>query len=264
MLDAILPANEFYRRKFGDADLRQMDSLDQFQELPFTTKGELVEDQQKHPPFGTDLSFPQDRYIRIHQTSGTTGKPMYWLDTESRGTGGRSAGRLSSRPPALAGRSYFLCVFVRPVHRLLGRLGGSAQARRFGYFGRRAIHRPAAQIDRRLRRNRARVHADLCAASASEAKKAGMDLAKECAIKITIHAGEPGASIPSTKKLIEESWGAKVLRPRGRHGSRSVRLRMPVSTRWHSRQRRRIHRRSHRSVDRTTDRTRRRGRVGDH
>jgi phenylacetate-CoA ligase len=44
---------------------------------------------------------------------------------------------------------------------------------------------------------------------ASEAKKAGMDLAKDCAIRTTIHAGEPGASIPSTKKLIEESWGAK-------------------------------------------------------
>jgi phenylacetate-CoA ligase len=28
-------------------------------------------------------------------------------------------------------------------------------------------------------------------------------------VKITIHAGEPGASIPSTKKLIEQSWGAK-------------------------------------------------------
>jgi phenylacetate-CoA ligase len=36
-----------------------------------------------------------------------------------------------------------------------------------------------------------------------------MDLAKDSAIRITIHAGEPGASIPSTKKLIEESWGAK-------------------------------------------------------
>ena len=44
---------------------------------------------------------------------------------------------------------------------------------------------------------------------ASEARKAGMDLAKESAVKITIHAGEPGASIPSTKKMIEESWGAK-------------------------------------------------------
>jgi phenylacetate-CoA ligase len=44
---------------------------------------------------------------------------------------------------------------------------------------------------------------------ASEAKKAGINLAKDSAVKTTIHAGEPGASIPSVKKLIEESWGAK-------------------------------------------------------
>ncbi len=63
--------------------------------LPLTTKGELVEDQMRHPPFGTDLTFPAERYIRIHQTSGTTGKPMYWLDTEESWNGGRNAGRSS-------------------------------------------------------------------------------------------------------------------------------------------------------------------------
>jgi phenylacetate-CoA ligase len=44
---------------------------------------------------------------------------------------------------------------------------------------------------------------------AAEAKKAGIDLARDSTVRVTIHAGEPGASIPSTKKLIEESWGAK-------------------------------------------------------
>ena len=44
---------------------------------------------------------------------------------------------------------------------------------------------------------------------AAEAKKAGINLVKDSAIRITLHAGEPGASIPSTKKIIEESWGAK-------------------------------------------------------
>jgi phenylacetate-CoA ligase len=44
---------------------------------------------------------------------------------------------------------------------------------------------------------------------AAEAGRAGMDLARDTAVRITIHAGEPGASIPSTKKMIEESWGAK-------------------------------------------------------
>jgi phenylacetate-CoA ligase len=44
---------------------------------------------------------------------------------------------------------------------------------------------------------------------ASEARKAGIDLVRGSSIRITLHAGEPGASIPSTKKRIEEAWGAK-------------------------------------------------------
>ena len=82
MLETILPANEFYRRKFALADVQKIDSLEALRNIPFTTKSELAKDQQEHPPFGSDLIFPLERYIRIHQTSGTTGKPMYWLDTE--------------------------------------------------------------------------------------------------------------------------------------------------------------------------------------
>src|SRR5438552_120775 len=37
----------------------------------------------------------------------------------------------------------------------------------------------------------------------------GSDLVQQSSIRISIHAGEPGASIPSTKKMIEEMWGAK-------------------------------------------------------
>ncbi|HJQ81604.1 MAG TPA: hypothetical protein VJ828_16700, partial [Lacipirellulaceae bacterium] len=82
VLEVILPANDFYRRKFASAGLAEINSLEQLGILPFTTKSELVDDQQHHPPFGSNLTFPQERYIRIHQTSGTTGKPIYWLDTE--------------------------------------------------------------------------------------------------------------------------------------------------------------------------------------
>src|SRR5262249_55136647 len=82
MLETVLAANEFYRKKFsadGSCEIRSMESL---KNLPFTTKSELAEDQIRHPPFGTDLTFSQEHYIRVHQTSGTSGNPMYWLDTE--------------------------------------------------------------------------------------------------------------------------------------------------------------------------------------
>src|SRR5262249_26803312 len=47
----------------------------------FTTKQELVDDQQANPPFGSNLTYPLSRYTRFSQTSGSTGKPMRWLDT---------------------------------------------------------------------------------------------------------------------------------------------------------------------------------------
>ena len=51
-------------------------------DLPFTTKDQLVDDQAQHPPFGTNLTYPPGEYVRIHQTSGTAGKPILWLDTK--------------------------------------------------------------------------------------------------------------------------------------------------------------------------------------
>ena len=49
--------------------------------LPFTTKAELVADQAENPPYGSNLTYPLERYCRLHQTSGTSGRPLRWLDT---------------------------------------------------------------------------------------------------------------------------------------------------------------------------------------
>ncbi len=210
MLQSVAASNEFYRNKLLQKGITDAESLDDLAQLPFTTKSELVENQSRYPPYGTNLTFPVDRYIRIHQTSGTTGKPMYWLDTEE-----------SWNWWAECWKVVFEGAGVRPGDRIffafsfgpfLGFWAGWEGARKLGHFGdfrRRAIHRPAAQIDRRLRRNRARVTPTYALHLASEAKTAGMDPAEKSAMKITIHAGEPGASIPSTKKLIEESSGRK-------------------------------------------------------
>ena len=49
--------------------------------LPFTTKAELIADQDANPPWGTALTEPIERYTRYCQTSSTTGRPLRWLDT---------------------------------------------------------------------------------------------------------------------------------------------------------------------------------------
>src|SRR5215813_4700127 len=79
----LFPGNRFYSQKLNGAGITfDIASLDDFSaRFPFTTKQEIARDQQANPPFGTNLTFPLERYTRYHQTSGTIGLPLRWLDT---------------------------------------------------------------------------------------------------------------------------------------------------------------------------------------
>ena len=210
MLDTILSSNQFYRRKFADLAGGRIESLHELRALPFTTKGELVADQQRHPPLGTDLTYPQERYIRIHQTSGTTGTPLYWLDTEESWEWWAQCWKVVFEAAGVAAddRIFFAFSFGP----FIGFWAGWEGARKLGAL---AISGGAQSTAQRLKaivdcQATVLVSTPTYALHlASEANKAGIDLAKDSAVRITIHAGEPGASIPSTKKLIEECWGAK-------------------------------------------------------
>jgi len=75
--------NKFYSAKYGAAGAPGKVSRlhDFYERFPFTTKEELVLDQAANPPYGTNLTFPLERFTRCHQTSGTSGAPLRWLDT---------------------------------------------------------------------------------------------------------------------------------------------------------------------------------------
>lgn len=62
----------FYRNRFKEKGIEPGDigSVDQLKELPFTTK----EDLRENYPFGL-FTVPQSDVVRIHASSGTTGKP---------------------------------------------------------------------------------------------------------------------------------------------------------------------------------------------
>ena len=79
----VAASNPFYRRKWSEAGVeRPPATWEEFQSrVPLTHKSELAEDQKRHPPYGTNLTFPLERYTRCHQTSGTQGAPLRWLDT---------------------------------------------------------------------------------------------------------------------------------------------------------------------------------------
>jgi phenylacetate-CoA ligase len=83
LLETILPSNPFYARKLAVCGpALAFASVEEYARVvPITTRHELVRDRLANPPYGTNLTFPLETYVRCHQTSGTTTVPMRWLDT---------------------------------------------------------------------------------------------------------------------------------------------------------------------------------------
>ncbi len=214
MFARIFEANPFYRRKWeaaGVDDPRDIRTWDGFRRLPLTTKAELVRDQEDHPPYGTDLTYPLDRYVRLHQTSGTTGRPLRWLDTAESWKWWLRCWTFVYRAAGVgAGDRIFFAFSFGPF---IGFWAGFDTAREIG-----ALAIPAGGLDSALR---VRMLVDtqptvlVCTPSyalrlAEVARAVGVDPA-ELPIRVTIHAGEPGASIPATRRRIEAAWAARCI-----------------------------------------------------
>ena len=210
MLDEVLRTNEFYRRKLEGRVEQRPEGLDELSELPFTTKQELVDDQLGHPPFGSDLTYRIERYVRVHQTSGTTGRPMYWLDTEASWDWWGECWKavLEAAGVGPEDRIFFPFSFGPFV----GFWSGWEGARKVGAL---AVSGGGQSTQQRLK-SLVDYGATVLVCTptyalhmAAEARRAGMDLARNSAVRVTVHAGEPGASIASTRQRIEEAWGAR-------------------------------------------------------
>ncbi len=84
LLKKVYASNIFYQTKYKKVGVKLSDikSLDDLQKLPFTVKKEFEADQNDYPLFGRNLTEPLENYVQYHQTSGTTGKPLKFLDTK--------------------------------------------------------------------------------------------------------------------------------------------------------------------------------------
>ncbi len=210
MLQVVLTANRFYQKKIGNQGLSHLASHEVLKGLPFTTKSELVQDQANHPPYGNILTFPLERYIKVHRTSGTTGAPMYWLDTEE--SWDWFAGCWVDVFRAAGVHDGDRVFFAFSFGPFVGFWSGWDGARKLGALaisggGQSTLQRLQAIVDYKAT-------VVVCTPTyalhmAAEAEKAGMDLANGSAVRRIVAAGEPGANIPSTKKKIQEGWGAK-------------------------------------------------------
>jgi phenylacetate-CoA ligase len=213
MLRQVLATNGFYRQKLGEAGLERAEevrSLEDLRRLPFTIKHELVEDQAAHPPFGTNLTFPLERYIRLHQTSGTTGKPLRWLDTpESWDWWARCWGAVYRGAGVGPGDRVFFAFSFGPF---IGFWSAWEGSRRVGAM---AISGGAQNSQQRLHHLLETEATTICCTPsyalhlAEVARENGLDIAASPVQRLIV-AGEPGAGIPGTRWRIEEAWNAQL------------------------------------------------------
>jgi phenylacetate-CoA ligase len=211
MMTELWGKNRFYTEKWTRAGLQPGDvrSLADLTHLPLTTKSELMADQAAHAPFGTNLTYLIDRYIRIHQTSGTTGVPLKVLDTaDSWNWWGKCWAHVLSGSGVTAGDRVFLAFAFGPF---IGFWAAMEGARRIGAMMIPGGGRDSAQRLELMRDTGATV---LCCTPTyalrlgEVARETGFDM-NSIHLKSTVHAGEPGANIPATKQRIESVWSAK-------------------------------------------------------
>jgi phenylacetate-CoA ligase len=213
LLGQVAGRNPFYSRKLAAAGVR-VDALrlpEDVRELPFTTKDELVADQAASPPWGTALTEPLSRYTRYCQTSSTTGRPLRWIDTNESWqwlldcwkavyrAAGVGAGDRALYPfsfgPFLGFWAAFDAGAQIGVHCVPG--GGLSTLMRLGLIESLGATVVCCTPTYALH---------LAEVAAAE----GVRLA-ESRVRVVIVAGEPGGSIPATRRRIEREWGARVI-----------------------------------------------------
>jgi len=201
MLPEIARSNPFYRPKLGSAMAGAWSSV------PFTTKRELSDDQAGHPPFGTNLTYPMHRYTRLHQTSGTTGKPLLILDTAESWEWWKESWRFIYRAAGVtAADRVFFCFSFGPFIGFWSAFAGAE------HLGALAISGGAMSSSERVAAIIATgatvlVSTPTYALRLGEvARDLGVDL-RASTLRVSVHAGEPGASIPATRARIEDAFG---------------------------------------------------------
>lgn len=206
-----------YAAKFNDAGLHPLDiqTLNDLEKIPFTEKWEIRKSQESTSELGLHQCSNSESIIRIHSSSGTTGKPTYvgitkhdneiWTDIVSR---------------------VYYTAGIRPQHKVIFAMGlsffvgGLPLKDGIEHLGATFIPIGTGASDR-LVTTALNLKPDvlLCTPSyanylADYVRSIGMD-PKELGFKIIGTGGEPGGGLLEVRQKIEQDWGARVFEAMG-------------------------------------------------
>ncbi len=200
-----------YRRKYDQVGIKPDDigSLEDILRVPFTEKEDLRGSQERHPPWGDFVCIPPEEGVRVFQTTGTTGVPV----------------------KVILNNNDWEKHFYRQFMHFMKGYGITRHDRLYVPFNyglhiawwglQAAFERAGVMIipgggissENRIKSMLEYNATVICGTPTymlylgQTASKMGLSLA-ETPIRILIVAGEPGASVPATKKTLEKMWGA--------------------------------------------------------
>jgi len=202
----------FYRRRWQEAGvspstLRTLDDLTKF---PVVQKADLRAMQAERPPFGENLCIEPHEVARIHGTSGTTGRPtVFGIGRDDWERIGESHARIlwgvGIRPSDRVMIGSFFSLYVGSWGVLKGaeRLGATVFPFGAGVSGQTLM---AVQWAKDLQPTAFYGTPSYALHLAETARREGID-PRSLGFRTLFFSGEPGAGIPATKRLIEDTFG---------------------------------------------------------
>ena len=206
----------FYQKRWGAEDFHpsQLKTMDDFHRIPIITKEDLRQDLLDNPPFGSNICDDWANILRVHGSSGTTGIPT--VIAISNGDWQR-IGEAHARVEWGAGVRPSDTVFMAaPFSLYMGAWGMLVGAERMGAkcfpFGAGAPGQTRMAVRWCLATRPSVFYGTPSFALylAETALEEGVD-PREFGFHTLFFSGEPGASIPATRRKLHDTYGAVVI-----------------------------------------------------
>ena len=212
-LDYLATKSEFYRLKFQKVGIqvKNIKNIKDLKYLPFTTKEEIRQSLASKPPLGWHQAAPMEDIIRIHSSTGTTGKPSYmgitqhdydvWKDIVS-----RVYYTHGLRNTDVCIHAFGLGFFVGglPLQAAIENIGATLLPIGLGQSER------LIETALTLKANAITCTPSYAMYLPEVAKSMGIS-PRAIGLKKVIVGAEPGGGIPEVRARIEETWGCRVV-----------------------------------------------------
>lgn len=205
--------NLFYSDRIRRSELETGSvSLETFaKRFPFCTKADFAVDQESTPPFGTNLTHPLADYTRCHQTSGTSGRVIRWLDNSESWNAMVDQWTEVLRVAGVERGDRVYCAFS--FGPFLGFWLAFEAAERLG-----CLCLPGGGLGSSARvRSIVEAGATVLCATPTYAMRLGEVAFTEgvkpvdSKVRVLVVAGEPGGSVPATRERLRTLWhGARI------------------------------------------------------